>query len=118
MCVTCELIAGHDDVHPLHFYGVDVDQAISPGDFDPRHHLGVDDLVDMGLQQHDAIASICDAGGDGAATEQTQEEQYFNGCEDDPEHMVLEQFPRVYDHAHELEDIRRNSPAGASFRLV
>ena len=49
------------------------------------------------------------------ATELSKKKQnsHFNGREDDPEHMVLEQFPRVYDRAHELEDIRRNSPTGA-----
>ena len=104
MCITSELIAGHDDVHALDFYGVD---------FDPLCHHGVDNLVDMGLQRNDAIASIRDAGGNGAVQEEA-EEPFFNGCEDEPEHMVLQQFPRVYDRAHELEDIRRNSPTGAS----
>ena len=107
MCITSELIAGHDDVHPLHFYGFDHD------DFDPLCHHGVDNLVDMGLQRNDAIASIRDAGGNGAVQEEA-EEPFFNGCEDEPEHMMLQQFPRVYDRAHELEDIRRNSPTGAS----
>ena len=93
-------------MHPHHFYGVHAD-------FDPRHHHGVDNLVDMGLQRNDVIASIRDAGGDGTVQEEA-EELFFNGCEDGPEHMMLEQFPRVYDHAHELEDIRRNSPTGAS----
>ena len=59
LCITSELIAGHDDVHPLHFYGVHAD-------FDPLCHHGVDNLVDMGLQRNDAIASIRDAGGDRA----------------------------------------------------
>ena len=62
MCITSELIAGHDDVHSLHWYGV-------AADFDPRHHHCVDNLVDMGLQRIDAIASIRDAGGDGAVQE-------------------------------------------------
>ena len=53
-------------MYPLHFYGVHAD-------FDPGRHLGVDNLVDMGLHKHDAIASIRDAGGDGAVQEEAKQ---------------------------------------------